>query len=63
MPDKGRELHETARGGERILIRRMLPEDAALPLARTSSVSCSISRTPAASDILDLDQSACLPGR
>jgi acetyltransferase len=30
MPDKGGELHETTRGGERILIRRVQPEDMAL---------------------------------
>lgn len=30
MPDKSGELHETARGGERILIRRVQPEDTAL---------------------------------
>lgn len=30
MPDKGGELHETTRGGERILIRRVEPEDGAL---------------------------------
>jgi acetyltransferase len=30
MPDKGGELHQTARGGERILIRRVQPEDMAL---------------------------------
>ena len=30
MPDDGGELHETARGGERIVIRRMLHEDVAL---------------------------------
>jgi acetyltransferase len=30
MPDKSGELHETARGGERILIRRVEPEDGAL---------------------------------
>jgi len=30
MPDKSGELHETTRGGERILIRRVEPEDGAL---------------------------------
>jgi len=30
MPDKGGELHDTTRGGERILIRRALPGDMAL---------------------------------
>ena len=31
MPDKGlSELHETIRGGERVLIRRSRPEDTAL---------------------------------
>lgn len=30
MPDEGRELHETTRGGERILIRPAVPDDAAL---------------------------------
>jgi acetyltransferase len=30
MPDPGGELHETTRGGERILIRRMLPADVAM---------------------------------
>jgi acetyltransferase len=30
MPDETRELHETTRGGERILIRRVEPEDGAL---------------------------------
>jgi hypothetical protein len=30
MPDKGGELHETTRGGERILIRRVEHEDGAL---------------------------------
>jgi acetyltransferase len=30
MPDQSGESHETTRGGERILIRRMLPEDVAL---------------------------------
>lgn len=30
MPDKSGELHETTRGGERIVIRRVEPEDGAL---------------------------------